>query len=103
MSLIIAVALCYWWFAPYAFFVPTPCEASSDARKLILRKLKPEQARTLRTPAMDASGKVVSCPSTFIYTSNGEDIEVSFLVDVIHGLKFSSSDNGQTAALLSGH
>jgi hypothetical protein len=44
----------------------------------------------------------VTCPPGFVYTSNGKDIEISFLVDAIHGLKFYSSDDGRTAALITG-
>ena len=98
-SLIVTAAAVLWW-AGNLFYVPTPCEASSDARKFIFSKLKPDEAVTLRTPVMDATGQHVSCPPIFIYTSHGKDIEISFLVDSIHGLKFSS-DDAQTAEMLS--
>lgn len=97
-SLIVTAAVFLWWMSN-RFYVRSPCEASSDARKIILSKLKPEEALTLRIPAMDATGNHVSCPPSFIYTSHGKDIEISFLVDAIHGLKFSS-DDAQTADML---
>jgi len=51
MLVFFGVTLCLYGLAYSAFYVPTKCEASADARKIILQKLTHDEALTLKTVA----------------------------------------------------
>jgi hypothetical protein len=73
------------------------CADTAYARNRILSILTPEQAKTLR-PTVTLSDKNLACTWTFVFVKNGKEVEVSFMPDEVHGMKFYSSDGGETAA-----
>jgi hypothetical protein len=75
------------------------CSDTAWARKHILSKLTAEQAATLR-PILTMSDQTIACTRFFIYIKNGKEVEVSFLPDEIHGMKFWSTDDNESAARL---
>jgi hypothetical protein len=72
------------------------CGESDDAYAEIAEVLTPAQATTLKRIATEGDSDV-ECSLWFSYTKNGKAVEVSALADVIHGTKYGSSDDGETA------
>jgi hypothetical protein len=90
------LVICLW---TYLSWENGKCHQTSVARQFLLEKLPPEQAKTLRSVST-MSDENSNCSMTFVFKKDGKEIEVGGSIDEIHGTKFSSSDDGETADFL---